>query len=523
MRIAALDLGSNSFHLLVADVHTDGTFEAVTREKEVLRLGDVVATEGRITDAAADRVVAAVGRFSRLAEAAGASELLAKATSAIRSAPNGSEIVDRIEAETGVEVEVISGHEEARIVFGAIRASVVIDPGPALCLDLGGGSVEIMVGDRSGLLWDTSVNLGVGRLTAAHIHTDPPSRAELRRIEKHVRRSLEAVAGEVAAHRPTMAVGSSGTLSDLVAVAAVDREGAAPPRQRNQVTASRDEIDALHTRLTAMSAPERRRLPGLEEARADLVIAGSVFATVAMDVFDLGSLTISDWALREGIILDAVGRHEPDDWSDDPRALRRAAVAGLSRRCSSDARHTTQVASLALRIFDSTDSIHGLGTRDRELLEYGAMLHDIGQHVSRSGHHRHAAYLVEHAQLRGFSPGEVTMLAALVRHHRRGEPKASEPLYGSLGPDDRSRVRRMAAILRIADGLDRGRRQVVDDIKARITSDLVLIRLTVHDDAELELWGGRRKRELFERAFGRDVEFVVGEGEPRPSVAATEG
>ena len=509
MRIAALDLGTNSFHLLVADVHPDGTFDTVAREKEVLRLGDVVSRHGLITDAAADRAVDTVRRLRQLAEAAGATEVLARATSAIRSATNGSEVVDRIEAEAGVDVEVISGHEEARLVFGAIRSSVVIEPGPAVCFDLGGGSVEIMVGDRSGLRWATSENLGVGRLTAAHFTTDPPTADDLLRLEQHVRDALTPIAKRVARYSPTMAVGSSGTLSDLVAVIAAERSGGDAPRQRNQLTAARSEIEALHSRIVAMNVSERRKLPGLEEARAELITAGSAFAVVAMDVFGLETLTISDWALREGIVLDAVGHHDPDDWSDDPRALRRSAVAGLARRCSSDVRHTSHVAALALEIFDATASLHLLGDDDREILEYGALLHDIGQHVSRKGHQRHAAYLVQHGQLRGFSPDEVTFLAALVRHHRRGDPKPSEPLYGALAPDGRQRVRRLAAILRLADGLDRGRSQVVERAVPQVGEDLVILRLDVRGDAELETWGARRKRDLFERVFERDLEIAV--------------
>src|SRR5215207_5287504 len=149
MRIAALDLGSNSFHLLVADVHPDGTFEAVAREKEMLRLGDDVTRHGHISPAAADRAVAAVRRMKQLADALGATEILAKATSAMRSASNGSELVDRIEEETDVEVEVISGLEEARLIFAAVRSSVVIEPSPALGIDIGGGSVELMIGDSA--------------------------------------------------------------------------------------------------------------------------------------------------------------------------------------------------------------------------------------------------------------------------------------------------------------------------------------------------------------------------------------
>ena len=209
----------------------------------------------------------------------------------------------------------------------------------------------------------------------------------------------------------------------------------------------------------------------------------------ALDLFDVETLTVSDWALREGIVLDAVRTHDPDDWSDDPRALRRAAVANLARRCNSDERHTAHVTRLALRLFDETQSLHGLGPEDREMLEFASMLHDIGQHVSRKGHHRHAAYLVENAQLRGFEPSEIDFLATLVRHHRRGDPKPSEARFAALSADDRVRVRKLAALLRVADGLDRGRRGVVDDVRADIGADLVILRLRVHGDAELALWG----------------------------------
>lgn len=258
-------------------------------------------------------------------------------------------------------------------------------------------------------------------------------------------------------------------------------------------------------------------MPGLEDKRAELIVAGSTFLAVAMEVFDFDQITISEWALREGIILDAVGQHDPDDWSDDPRALRRAAVASLARRCQSDPEHSRHVLRLALELFDETVEMHRLGAADRELLEYAVLLHDIGQHVSRQGHHRHAAYLVEHAQLRGFSPGEVTFLAALVRHHRRGDPKPSEALYGALNHADRERVRKLAAILRVADGLDRGRRGVVTDVSAQITDNLVILRLRADGDAELELWAARRRRDLFEKVFDRELEVVV---EPATKIVA---
>jgi exopolyphosphatase/guanosine-5'-triphosphate,3'-diphosphate pyrophosphatase len=514
MRIAALDLGSNSFHLLVADVHPDGTFTPVAREKDMLRLGDDVAREGSIPPATAERAVAAVRRLERLASGLGAREVTAKATSAIRTASNGSELVDRIEAETGVEVEVISGLEEARLIFAAVRASVVIDPRPALCIDIGGGSVELMIGDAAGMRWATSVPLGVGRLTAELVENDPPSKGDRRRLEARVREVLEPFGSEVAARTPRMAVGTSGTLNDLALMGAAIELGEVPA-SANGLRVKRGTLLELHDRLMAAKASERRRFPGLEEPRrAELLPAGSTILVIVLDLFAIDELTVSDWALREGIVLDAVQSHDPNDWSDDPRALRRAAVIGLARRCNSDEEHTVQVTRLALRLFDDLEPMHGLEERDREMLEFAGLLHDIGQHVSRKGHHRHAAYLVEHGQLRGFEPSEIAFLAALVRHHRRGEPKPSESRYAALDEADRTRLRKLVALLRVADGLDRGRRGVVEELSATAGTDLVVLRIVATGDAELELWGARRRRELFEKVFGRELELTVANRRP---------
>jgi len=520
MRIAALDLGSNSFHLLVADVHPDGSFETITREKEMLRLGDDVARDGRIAAPSADRAVACVDRLRRLAEALGAREVIAKATSAIRTASNGSDLVDRIEAETGVEVEVISGIEEARLIFAAVRASLVLEPAPALCVDIGGGSVELVIGDTAGLRWATSVALGVGRLTAELVTSDPPSRADRDAIEARVRAELAPVVDEVRRRAPKMAVGTSGTINDLARLTAAGEDGDLPA-SANGLRVPADRLRALQRRIVRMPASERRRLPGIEEKRADLLPAGVILLTTIFDVFALDDMVTSDWALREGIVLDAVQVHDPDDWSDDPRALRRAAVAGLARRCGSDAEHSRHVAQLALSIFDQTQALHGLGGADREMLEYAALLHDIGQHVSPKGHHRHAAYLVDHAHLRGFAPDELDFLAALVRHHRRGEIKSSEPRAAALDKPARDRLRKLASLLRLADGLDRGRRRVVDRVDVQVGTDLVVLRLHALDDAELELWGVRRRRDLFEKVFGRELEATVARA-PAPRATAVD-
>jgi exopolyphosphatase/guanosine-5'-triphosphate,3'-diphosphate pyrophosphatase len=512
VRIAALDLGSNSFHLLVADAHPDGTFEPLVTERVTLRLADLVARQGRIGETGSAEAVEVVRRFRSLAESVDAEEIAACGTSALRDADDSAVVVDHIESETGVRVRVISGQEEARLIFAAVRASVVIDPGPALALDLGGGSLELMVGDQRGLEWSRSVKLGVARLTAELVRSDPPSGGDQRRLNRRLSAALAPLAPEIVAYGPKMLVGSSGTLCALARMAAARRTGSVPPTV-NQLPVRRKDLLAVHEQIFGLSASERQRLPGVDARRADLLPAGSTLLVMVMDLCGLDELTGCEWALREGIVLDAIGHHTQADWSGNPRALRRESVLNLCRRCNWGERHGLQVARLALDVFDATAEIHGLGRHEREMLELGALLHDIGEHVSIEGHDKHTAYLIQHGRLRGFSPEEVAMLASLGRFHRRGQPKLSFEPFASLSAAKRDRVLKMIALLRVADGLDRSHAGAVDAIDVKIEKAQVRLLVHARSDVDLELWGLRRKRELFERVFGVALQLELDEDE----------
>ena len=517
MRIAALDLGSNSFHLLVADAHPDGTFEPLVREKEVLRLADVVTRAGRIGEDGMRQAVEVVTRFRSMAESIGAEEIVACATSAIREADDSAPIVDHIESETGVRVRVISGKEEARLIFAAVRASVVLEPGPALAIDLGGGSLELMVGDQSGLIWSTSAKLGVGRLTAELVRHDLPSRGDERRLTQRITSTLAPIATEIAngiangadtVGPPRMLVGSSGTLCALIRMAAAKRTGAVPPTV-NQLTVRRKDLLATQEQIFELSSAERQRLPGVDARRADLLPAGSVLLSTVMELCGLDELTGCEWALREGIVLDAIGHHSKADWSGDPRALRRESVINLCKRCNWHKAHARQVARLSLDLFDATSDLHGLGQHDREMLELGALVHDIGEHVSVEGHDKHTAYLIQHGRLRGFAPEEIDVLACLGRFHRRGNPKLSFEPFNNLPPARRGRVLKLIALLRIADGLDRSHTQAVESIGVKLDEGRVRLVVQASGDIDLELWGLRRKREMFERVFEVPLEVEL--------------
>jgi exopolyphosphatase / guanosine-5'-triphosphate,3'-diphosphate pyrophosphatase len=507
VRIAALDLGSNSFHLLVADAHADGTFEPLVRDKEMLRLGSVVAATGRIGEAAGAAAVDAVRRFRAQAESLEAEELVVCATAALREARDSALIVDRIETETGTKVRVISGREEARLIFGAVRASVVIDPGPALALDLGGGSLELMVGDTNKLAWSTSLKLGVGRLTTDLVRGDPPNAGDRRRLVHAVSTAIGRVLPDIAKLKPRQAIGSSGTLETLVRLAA-GRRGGPVPASVNQLMVTARELDLLTQDLLRMTSAERAALPGVDSRRADLLPAGALLAMTVLDLTGLVEFVGCEWALREGMVLDAIASHSRAEWSGQPRAMRRDSVVSLCRRCGWNEAHASKVSRLAVELFDGTASLHRLDREDRELLELGALLHDIGEHVAMEGHERHTAYLIENGRLRGFRPDETAVLACLGRFHKRGSPKMSFEPYSHLSNSNRDRVTALVALLQVADALDRSHGGPVRDIEVYTSPGLVEVVVHADDDIDLELWGLRRKRELFERVFGCRLEII---------------
>lgn len=525
MRIAALDLGSNSFHLLIVATRPDGSFDPIVREKETLRLGDIVALNGIITDDALEAAIAVVRRFGAIAELNDVEEILAYGTAALREARNGADAVERLESETGVRIKVINGVEEAQLIFEAVRASVLIDPGPALCADLGGGSLELSVGDRSGLLYATSLHLGVGRLTAELVRSDPPSGKDRGRLRSRVEESVAAVLPDLVDESPQQLIGSSGTLCAIVRASVALRDGVVPP-VLNQLSVSSKEVADFADLVFSLSEADRARLPGIEARRAELLPAGVTVAEVLIEETGFLELTASEWALREGMVLSAIGKHDRAELLGDPRGIRRSSVLSLCRRSNWREAHGEIVARLAVELFDATASIHRLARHDRELLELAGLLHDIGEHVSRDGHGRHTAYLIENGGLRGFSPDEILMLSCLGRYHTRGRPRDSFPAWESLSSGGRTRCLSLLSLLRIADGLDVSHAALVFDVSAVASADAVQLVARCRGDAELEQWMFQRKKGLFEELFGRALTLSCVSGahdELEPTPAAIPG
>lgn len=510
-RLAAIDLGSNSFHLLIVEQREGGRFEPLAKEKEMLRLGDAVARTGRIGPDLADRAVETLRLFQQMIAASDVDHTVACATAAIRDAEDGSELVDRILADCGLQVKVVSGQREAALIFRAVSAAVAIDPGPALAADLGGGSLELMVGDHQRLAWATSLPLGVGRLRA-RIVDDPPSEADRRRLEHVVGRELDVARRRLSAMPVRMLIASSGTLLMLVRMAAAVEWGNVPTSV-NQLEVPRRAIEEVHRRLWSTTAAQRARLEGIDANRIDLAPAGSLVALALLDLARVDAIVASEWAMREGMILEICQRLG-EELPTDAGELRRRSVESLARRYAAPEPHSTHVSELAGQLAAGLAPVLGLDEADLELLWAAARLHDVGEHVATEGHERHGAYLVANSALPGFSPDERQVLACLVRFHRRGGLKRAYEPFGQLGTRQAQRVEAMVALLRVADGLDRSRLGPVSDVQVhplRPGDDEVVVTVDVEPgaDASLEVWGLRRKGALLARLLGRSLRTEV--------------
>src|SRR5690349_6541905 len=461
MRIAAIDIGTNSIHMIVVQVRPDLSFEVIDREKEMIRLG-AGGLDGRaLTPEAMHAALQVLSKFRRLAESHRVDEVIAVATSATREAENGGEFLHAVTQQTGIRPRVISGTEEARLIHTAAVYGVSVPGDTAVVIDIGGGSVEVTRGAGPAIESGRSFKLGVIRLTERFIKTDPIEPRDERKLVRHIGAEIGKYLDEIAKAGFDRVIGTSGTILSLGSVAsAADGHGPSAPMRNRRISAK--QMRRVRKELSVLDIEQRLQIAGLEPRRADLSVAGAVLLDEILRRLGAPEITLCDLSLREGLILDYIARHRKEiAQADRYPDVRRRSVFELAERCHFWPEHAQQVARIAMTLFDHTRAIHGLTDREREWLEYAAILHDIGVHISYERHHRHSYYLIKNGDLRGFEPGEVEVIALVARYHRQAEPKKSHEGYAELSRARRKAVRTLGAIVRLAEGLDRSHAQVV--------------------------------------------------------------
>jgi exopolyphosphatase / guanosine-5'-triphosphate,3'-diphosphate pyrophosphatase len=517
MRLGVLDIGSNTAHLSVIDGRSDGTFRPIVDRRVVLRLAEAAFPSMEIPDEAAEKLTATVGEMRAFATEQRVNALVAFATSAIREATNGMAVLGLLRESTGVPVRVLPGVEEARLTYLAARTWATFSARRLLVLDIGGGSLEVAGGEGDHVEVADSLPLGATRLTRRFVHHDPPNESELTALRVHCLGVLGPLAESVRERSWDVVCGTSKTFRTLASVAEwlpgvpspsasfgfVGIDGQTAP------VLTAETVNVMAGRLARTTRRERVRLKGLDRLRADTVVAGSQLAALAMQAFGLTRLVLAPWALREGVIIDHLRREaagEEGEPADDPR---HSAVVAFARRYAWDEPHVRRVTDLALSLFDQTAALHGLGAEERDLLLCASLLHDVGAAVAQSAHHKHSLYIIRNAEIEGFTHRELELMANIARYHRKALPSDHHVEYMALGDEDRRLVRRLGALLRLADGLDLDHFQLVEGVRVLETGNALTLELHARDEPGLALWAVDRLSDLFEAEFRRKVRPAV--------------
>jgi exopolyphosphatase/guanosine-5'-triphosphate,3'-diphosphate pyrophosphatase len=499
-RFGAIDVGSNSVRLLVAEYDPVAGISIIDEVKDQPRLAKGLAETGRLDDAAVERALVALARMKTVCERRGVRRLAAVATSATREATNGPAFVERVRDDLGIPLEIIDAHTEAMLSWRSVAHHFQLDGERAVVADIGGGSLEL-IGAVDGLMETTaSLPLGAVRTTETHLtgYKDiPKAVASLRR---HARRQLRKAMPWREWTAPVL-IGSGGTFTNLGRMA-VARRGLAVPDSIHGTRVSTAEVEQLLEWLSTRTPEQRRNVVGLNAERADIILAGLAVTAELLDLADARELTVSAFGLREGLLLEMAGA-VPQPKGDPLRLLRE-----FVERCQGDRRHVEHVRHLALQLFDELGGLLECEPGDRALLEAAGLLHDVGQLVSYRRHHRHSYQLIMHADRLPFQPRDRALVALLSRYHRKSGPRKKHEEFAALPAEDQALVRRLSAILRVADGLDRGHTGLVASVRAHVNPERVLLQAVPAApgaDLSLECWGATRKSDVLEKLLDRNV------------------
>ena len=502
MRVAAIDIGTNSCHLLIAEVSPEGQISVVEKAREQVELGAGEFAHQQITEEAFSRGISALSRFKDACDSFEVEDIHAAATSAVREAANGADFCRAVKQQTDIHVRVISGIDEARLIYLGARADIDFTPGRAMIFDLGGGSTEFVLCDSVQSLVLDSLPLGHIRLSDAFVRTDPISDGDRRALRSHIQSLLQPVLARVRPGDFTTLVGTSGTVRALALMATLSRGDAAPEHEHGLLLRT-TELDELIRTFRSRPSSQWQNIPGFDPKRKRTIVAGALLIREILRALNKDQVISSERSLRDGLIVDWILRHRPElDISRSVPDPRRRAVLTMLNHYGADRIHARLVADFALQVFDATAPLHGLSIDDRRILEFGAMLHDIGHHISGNDHHRHSQYLIRHTPMPGFTSPEIALLGNLVRYHRGGKPKEKHQDYASLSGPDRKKVRLLSAILRLSDALDRGHNQNVVHLDVSLDPQGLQLRAITRDSSDLERWALVQRFEHLETELG---------------------
>ncbi len=499
---AAIDIGSNSLRMAAAEVSADGALQIVASDRQVTRLGESVFRTGRLSPAAMEFACAALAGMAEKVRAVNAIAVRAVGTSALRDAANKDEFLRRASDIIGAGVEVVSGLEEARLIYLGVQARWPFPKGRQLIVDVGGGSAELIVGENGRLAEAYSKKIGAVRMKEVFLKSEPPQKLELAQLREYIDQRLESVVRRLKPGSYDRAVATSGTAAALMS--AVNGVHRSKREKIDRLRASLAQVRAFYDKISSRDLEGRRKIAGIGPRRAEIIVPGAAVLLHIMSELRLPRLYYSAAGLRDGIIADLARRgvgKRPTRLDAD----RRQVALGMARRYDVDQPHVRKVAQIASQLFDSTAPLHRLPPQYGELLEAAAYLYDIGHFVSDTRHHRHSSYLVANSDLPGFTERERNILANLCRYHRKGMPAPSHPEFHALDAEDKRAVLMLTPLLRLSAALDQTHEQRVRAIDCSLQNGSLSVALRSESDVKLEKWAAERVADVFQQVYERQL------------------
>jgi len=508
--IAAIDVGTNSFHMVIASVNENGNLDIISKDKEVVRLGTSSGDMKYLQNDAIKRGVTALNHFVEIARSHNAS-IRAVATSAVREAHNKDEFIEKVKATTGIDLEVVSGVEEARLInIGVIHALPIYNK-KTLTIDIGGGSTETIIGYLGENEYINSAKIGAIRLSKKYFELDI-NRDAVEKCSNFIKGEWTPTLEKIKEVGFDKLVGTSGTITNLVVMAYLLKEKEIPSILNGLTVNSKDILKIIDKIKKSKNINEISKINGIDESRADIILAGSLIVEFAINYLEIKEITLSSFALREGIVFDTVHKLNSIEMYHHLSDLRYKTVQNACFKYNVDMKHARHVKKICVDLFNDLYPLHNLGYKELELLEATAYLHDVGFHISHDSHHKHSYYIIKNCMMPGFTNNETEIIANIARYHRKSHPKKKHTNFSQLTEKNKNIVWTLAAILRIAEGIDRRQNQCVSGVRAFFDDhsiDIELIKAKKEINPDIELWGADRRKGMLEEKFDKSITIKI--------------
>ena len=504
---AVADVGSNAIRWQIAAVDHPKHYRIVAQDRQPVRLGHQVFQSGRLDLQAAEAALRVFKDFRSAADRYRVKAIRAVGTSALREAADGRKFINRARA-TGIPLEVLSEQDEARLISLGIMSGLRFHLPLGLFLDIGGGSVELTVADPSNTFCLFSLPLGAVRLSEQFLRIDPPRHKDIKSLRQHVRAQLKSVARRIQKEKFTMAFGSGGTVT---ALAETDTREGRNGKESSLIVLRRARLKGLLDILTARPAAERAQMISGDPKRADIIVAGGIVLHEIMSAIDLDYLFVSRRGLRDGLMVDLLQRSYPGSGAWHPDADRTESLEQVCQKYSNDVGHSRHVSQLALNLFYQLQTLHKLPEKYAGILHAAAMLHDIGLFIADGKHHKHSYYLIKSSGMKSFSKLDLELVANIARYHRKAHPSQKHLGFSQLSPVEQNVVRKLSALVRVADALDFRREQRVESVSCTLEKSKTLT-ITASSAVNIkdEIAWAEKKGKLVQEVF--NVELVMQKG-----------